>query len=1128
MVQNTLGRNITFPIYYDDNGTRRSFHNLILKKATVESVVMSLGDKVTGDVYYRDNSLTFTMQEYILVNDVKYYIVNPPTIVREGMVADNSQLKGMTKYSFVFYHPMYKLGNFPFTDIAVTNDEEVYLSQNKTFYWIGTLFDFIAKLNANLANSEWVVISNITQQSDMYEKARRQSDVLNFDKQFISDALKAAYETWDIPFIITPTSQIVGGVQKKFKIEFGLPVEEIYTTNAQNQQVPFVFNFGKGVGLKNNSRTPRNNKIVTRIIGEGSERNIPYGYPQIRWYGSASAEFTYGNHAGVYTNVDVVVDGVTHHLPKIVSYPIYKGILGGQYVALIKHPFTRKKLMPKEYRETLYNKICYINSNGTFNTNYNPDIEIVDYIDAIGSTYAHEINPASPSAEMHTFEDIKPELLVNENYGFIECYPINDSNLQRASSWDDSIDDDGNYKQGYFKVKLPQLEFDLYACAALTENMQINMKSGDCLGCTFDVEVDWDDYKNNFYKADGSFDPVIHTTTGDGHRRDGDKYPDSSQGQITVILKKDTETFGTLMPNVYQHPKGESSTGANDGDNFVVLGISLPDSYIQSAEIKLSFEMELYMKDNNNYYYDYPLKFDEHFLATHTDILSQISNNKKVRFNYGGQEIALYIKQVTVKYGESPLPKYDIVLTDNIEIVLNQIGQAVGEMRAISNTFFVANSDMRRELTRVENRVADKEKHGDIHRFYYYAGEWRNDNLTGYVVTNLEAPFFSYTDGQGNVSYWVFNPQETGYYTMSEMGTPHESTSSNPSAWVRMVDDFKYLITEAIFSNYAQFGSAIINGDWLLSMNGTIDGVLYENGALYGGMPAYTYFNPSDPTGMNTQHVFVPNYCVDLRVGDSFMRNALIRGGVRSPFKFLEDGIPWEDEPDPTSPDSPSYLTDNVAVHSQDGAVYLYDLPWDINQNGRRIVIANYKYGSQSGEVTGSADFSAPSGKYFYEDGLQKTSISISREAIELIGYGDSSQFYGWIVLKRTDLGTTHRYGHPSKCLAYGRMYLAQTSNGYVPRLKYRTFDGTEMTVVRDSEGLFTISWNNNRWFHDADSPFIIVCGFGTISGASRGGYASVFSQTSTSATIQTADDASPNDMGFNFYIMNVDDWMYL
>jgi len=1125
MAQNTLGRNITFPIYYDDNGTRRSFHDLVMLKSTYESIVMSLGDKVTGDVYYKDNTLAFSMKEYILVDNVKYFIVNPPTIVREGIASENSQLKGMTKYSLVFYHPMYKLGNFPFTDIAVTNDEEVYLSQNKTFSWIGTLFDFVAKLNANLANSEWVVISNITQGSDMYEKAHKQSEVLTFDKQFISDALKAAYETWDIPFVISPTTQVVNGVQKSFKIEFGLPVEDIYTTNDQNQQVPFVFQFGQGVGLKNNSRTPRNNKIVTRIIGEGSERNIPYGYPQIRWYGSASAEFTYGNRAGVFTNVDVVVDGVTHHLSKMVSYPIYKGILGGQYVQLIKHPFTRKKLMPKEYHESVYNKICYINSDGTFNTNYNPDIEIVDYIDAIGSTYAHEINPASPSAEMHTFEDIKPELLVNENIGFIDVYPINDSDMRRASGWDESIDDEGNYKQGYFKVKLPRLQFDLYACAAITESMQINIKSGACLGCTFDVEVDWEDYKNNFYKADGSFDPVIHTATGDGHRRDGSKYPDSSQGQIEIILKKDTETFGTLMPNMYQYPKGESSTGANDGDNFVVLGISLPESYIQSAEIKLSFEMELYMKDNNNYYYDYPLKFDEYFLATHTDILSQISNNKKVRFNYGGREIELYIKQITIKYGESPLPKYDIVLTDNIEVVLNQIGQAVGEMRAISNTFFVANSDMRRELTRIENRVADKEKHGDIHRFYYYAGEWRDDNTQGSIVTDLEAPFFSYTDGQGNVSYWVFNPQETGMYSWSEMGVPHEGTTSSPSAWARMESDLKYLITEAIFSNYAQFGSAIINGDWLLSMNGTIDGVLYENGALYGGMPAYTYFNPSDPTGMNTQHVFVPNYCVDLRVGDSFMRNALIRGGVRSPFKFAESGIIYNGQPAPTSPDSPSYFTDNVSVHSQAGIGSIYYLPWDISQSGRRMIIANFKYGSHSSVVTGTADFHAPTGQYFFEDGLQKTDISISREVIELLGYGDSTQFYGWIVLKRTDLGSVHGYGHPSKCLAMGRVTLNDNNS---PRIFYKSFDGTELSCVRNSEGVYTLSWDNNNWFVDSSSPFVMVCGYGYIQGASHSHYASVVSQTTTSVTIQTADDDSPNDGGFNFYIMNIDDWNYL
>ena len=61
-----ISHNKSFPIYVDDaNGNKTSFHGLVLKKSTYESSVMSLGDKVSGDVYYKDNTLTFSMQEYI-------------------------------------------------------------------------------------------------------------------------------------------------------------------------------------------------------------------------------------------------------------------------------------------------------------------------------------------------------------------------------------------------------------------------------------------------------------------------------------------------------------------------------------------------------------------------------------------------------------------------------------------------------------------------------------------------------------------------------------------------------------------------------------------------------------------------------------------------------------------------------------------------------------------------------------------------------------------------------------------------------------------------------------------------------------------------------------------------------
>lgn len=190
MAQNTLGRNLTFPIYNAD-GT--SFHNLVLHKAVVDSVVMSLGDKITGDVYYEDNALDVTMHEYIMFkrnpNDenedaVKYVLVSPPTIVREGMVSDNSELKGMTKYSFVFYHPMYVLNNIPFSDVAVTTEQERHLSQNREFSWIGYPDDFIAKVNKNLQQTQWTVekSSRFTNEKDSVL-----SGVLSFSNNTIAD-----------------------------------------------------------------------------------------------------------------------------------------------------------------------------------------------------------------------------------------------------------------------------------------------------------------------------------------------------------------------------------------------------------------------------------------------------------------------------------------------------------------------------------------------------------------------------------------------------------------------------------------------------------------------------------------------------------------------------------------------------------------------------------------------------------------------------------------------------------------------------------------------------------------------------------------------------------------------------
>jgi hypothetical protein len=681
----TLGRNVYFPIYIDVNGEQTPFENLVLKKSTVTSALMSLSDNITGDVYYKNNNLDVSMQEYIIYNDVKYVLVNPPTIVREGMVSDNSETKGMTKYSFTFYHPMYQLSNMPFTDVAVINTDERYKSVDKTFSWVGNLEDYVDKLNKNLENTLWVVILGERVPQGVVDTL---SDVLSFDNNTIANALETMYDTWETPFIIDSIreGEPYYNAGKRFSVLVGLPSNEIYASEDDRiYERPFVFRFGKGVGLKNNSATPRNNKIVTRIAGYGSENNIPFGYPQIPWTGDQSWDYTRDNDPTNYN-----------------SYPIYKGIYGGQWVKLIKHPFTRSHLMPSIYVDTVNKKV------NPYAEDYDPTIELVDYYDADDpSVYPNVIVPNAPSYEIHQFEKIKPEL--GEEH-IISATPLN-NDLTPASSWVDDIDDDGNYVQSYFKIKIPQLAFDLYACAAITEEMQINMRSGACIGATFTVQIDWDDYKANFYDSDGNFDP-------DGTRRDLTKYPKSNQGQIELVLQKENQTFGVIMPNIYQYPKGETSQGAGNGDQFVILGISLPISYVTSAEERLDEAMASYMLENNIHYFDYPLKFDEKFLFDNVNILSQIRNNTVIRFQFANTQLELFVKQISIKYGQGVLPQYDITLTDDVNVVLNQIGQAQKDIGKINSLISALQQTYNRnvwaELDKKLSKVSNDVAHGII------------------------------------------------------------------------------------------------------------------------------------------------------------------------------------------------------------------------------------------------------------------------------------------------------------------------------------------------------------------------------------------------------------------------------
>lgn len=241
---------------------------------------------------------------------------------------------------------------------------------------------------------------------------------------------------------------------------------------------------------------------------------------------------------------------------------------------------------------------------------------------------------------------------------------------------------------------------------------------------------------------------------------------------------------------------------------------------------------------------------------------------------------------------------------------------------------------------------------------------------------------------------------------------------------------------------------------------------------------------------------------------------SVFKGSVQNPFSVIDSY-------------SVDYNDNVVVLSSGSGGwngSYSYSLPWTIAQSGRLIRMVNYRWGSSY--ATGYATLSAPSGKYFFEDGAKKSSIKISREVIELLGYGTASEFYGWIVIKRIDIDTVHKYGRHPRVLAMGRVSGSSMS--------YKSFDGSTLTATNLGTGLYKVSIPS-AWNVEAGELIVMATALYDIGNSTNDNpcYAGVHNIEAengvvTSFTLQCGDDDSRNDGTIQFMVFNKMDWYYM
>ena len=272
------------------------------------------------------------------------------------------------------------------------------------------------------------------------------------------------------------------------------------------------------------------------------------------------------------------------------------------------------------------------------------------------------------------------------------------------------------------------------------------------------------------------------------------------------------------------------------------------------------------------------------------------------------------------------------------------------------------------------------------------------------------------------------------------------------------------------------------------------------------------YFSGTDGSGQLAKGNITWDKDGNLKANGGTFTDIIIQGSMRSPFVRETDAIVIGGK---------QSTHDNVVpIASGGGWITTGSLEWGVEQSGRRMCIANYRWGSSITE--GQIEYYAPTGKYFYENGITKKAIHLSRECVELMGYGTSTQFYGWIVLNRINLGTNSRYGRKLNVLAQGMV--SGSSSG--ASISYKSFDDGKLSVSRLSEGRYRVNVPSN-WGLIAGSYIVMATGQGYSSGSSTAPIkATVVNLQPTYFDIDTSDDASRNDGSFIFQIINLNDWL--
>lgn len=725
----------TWNIYHKDgskltdvNGEQITVHGLEYSDSWMGECFVTINFK-------HEVPINFQIGDYIVYRGERFELNYEPG--KDKQARPDTYGEGFVYDSVKFNALQDELARAEFLDVVLNDNELHYTSLPKFPFFVQTLDDLLDRIQANLDEQIgaglWKIYSRNKERS--VQRGALESEWLSVygektddnviksmsitvDSKKCWDALALVNEKWDVNFIVRGRNIYVGTTG----IEAG-----------------HIFSYGLGKGLYEIVQNADSDQsVITRLRAYGSEKNLPSHY-----YADLGVKYVANitKVVGASTNVELeldldyietyfknprkyIVSGETGEQSsgwvlkvtfdfktEITGYVtqaynskkcrFYSELKGTQtdtgdeeskekldaFIAQVKAGNTKmyitsglnKKAVPSSMKEYAKNLPNNMSINRLMLPGF-PHVSLSDFYDSLTDEEKKYVNP---TGKQHRFSTDPHRPYVDsvnidqiglrsasqffdtddKTNGVIEIYPtIEEMEIGgvRVDEIDEGVapDDDGRFGDNE-TVK----NIDIYLNKAIDfdindlkdDDFSISMKDGMCGGRTF---------------------KVASSTKVDGRWR------------LTIERSKD-DALELWFP-YKDYP-------IKSGDHFVLTGITLPDSYVKAASLKL-LKYAIALLDKNDYTrYVYQPKVDELFMARQHDlaqadetgVIKSLHDTLKagdlMNFNDTDLNIEgiISIDQLTIKEEDGKIPTYDITLREDKEVgTIQKMQQQISSLQS--------------------------------------------------------------------------------------------------------------------------------------------------------------------------------------------------------------------------------------------------------------------------------------------------------------------------------------------------------------------------------------------------------------------------------------------------------------